>query len=93
MCGVDRERLARSDRIQVCLKLHKTEICLLQIFHARSVFVCYLFTSGSASILVLQFTFAIRQVHGIISTVCIIHIEAFFARVRGRAAADDVAAS
>jgi hypothetical protein len=29
----------------------------------------------SASILVLQFTSDIRQVHGIISIVCIIHIE------------------
>jgi hypothetical protein len=55
--------------------------------------VCYLYTSGSASILVLQFTSAIRQVHGIISIVCIIHIEVFFARAWGRAAADDVAAS
>jgi hypothetical protein len=57
----------------------------------KRVFVRNLFTSGSASILVLQFTSAIRKVHGIISIVCI--IEAFFAHAWGRAAADDGAVS
>jgi hypothetical protein len=59
----------------------------------KRVFVCYLFTRGSASILILQFTSAIRHVHGIISEVYIIHIEAFIARAWGRASADDVTAS